>query len=117
MFRAAVVSIVMALAAGSNASLLCSMWCHEAEAAGCEHRETSGGQTIAATDVCPMSGGTSTAYVREDVRSGSLTPQAEHARNVTPFDSGPPPVDAVSVSFTGPCPSRAAKPLVLSLRI
>ena len=117
MFRAAVVSIVLALATGPNASLLCSTWCHQAATAGCEHGDTTGAQTIAANDICPMTVGTSSAYVREDVRRGTSTSQAQHVKNVIPFESGRPPIEAVSVAHAGPCPPLAAQPVVLPLRI
>ena len=117
MFRAAVLSIVLALASGPNVSLLCSIWCHQAATARCAHSDATGGQTIAASDTCQMTVGTSTAYVREDVRRGGSPPEAQSARHVAAFESGPPPVDAVSVAHAGPCLPLAAHPVVLSLRI
>ena len=117
MLRAVAISIVLALATGPNASLLCSTWCHQAATAGCEHRDTTGAQTIATDDACPMTVGIATAYVRDDVRRGASTPQAQHGKNVTPFESGLPPIEAVSASLVGLCTPLAARPPVLSLRI
>ena len=118
MFRAAVLSIVLALAAGTSASALCGAWCHQAGAARtCEHQDSTGARTVAATDLCPGIAGLSTAYVREDVRRGASTPRAQHARNVAPFESGPPPIAAELVLHAAHRTPLAARPLVLSLRI
>ena len=39
-FRAALFSIVLTLAVGQNAGLLCKVWCHDATSAGCPHQDS-----------------------------------------------------------------------------
>jgi hypothetical protein len=69
-FRAAVLSIVLIIAAGPSASLFCKAWCdpHAAAASGCQDEGTGGSTRIASFDSCqdPLEG--SIALVRQEQR-------------------------------------------------
>jgi hypothetical protein len=118
-FRAAVLSIVLTLVAGPNASLLCAVWCHpEAATAGpCEHPDLTSTPSIAGNDSCPDIAVSSTALVREDVRRVVSAPAARHAVPVAPFQFAPPPSQPASARESGQRSGLEARPLVLALRI
>ena len=119
MFRAAVLSIVLTLAVGSTASLLCAVWCHpEAAAAGpCEHPNPTSTPSVTSNDSCPDIAAASTAFVREDVRRGVSAPDALQAVVVAPFQFTPPPSHPASVRESAQRSLLDARPLVLALRI
>ena len=115
-FRAAVVSIVLTLAVGQNAALLCSVWCHPPEAATgvCEHPPVTS-PSVTGNDSCTVRAAEATALVREDVRRGA-TPDAQHGVVVAWFQFGPPPAHSTSGRQLRQTPLRAS-PLILALRI
>jgi hypothetical protein len=117
-FRAAVLSIVLALVAGPNASLLCAVWCHpEAATAGpCEHPDPTSTPSIAGNDSCPDIAASSTALVREDVRREVSAP-AQHAVLVARFQFAPPPHHSASAREVANRSTLEARPLDLALRI
>ena len=117
MFRAAVLSIVLTLAVGPNASLLCAIWCHpDAASAGpCEHSNATSTPRLATDDSCRASVAGSTAFVREDMRRGVFTPQAQHAVVVLAFQFTPPP-PVSSTREAAQSPTLETQPLV-TLRI
>lgn len=118
MFRAAVFSIVLTLAVGPNASLLCAIWCHpDAAAAGpCEHPQTTSIPSVTTDDSCPAIAAGSTAFVREDMRRGVSTSHAQNAVVVPPFQFTPPPRHLVSTREAAQSPPIETRPLV-TLRI
>ena len=115
-FRAAVLSIVLTLVAGPDASLLCAVWCHpEAATAGpCEHPDPTSTPSITANDSCPDIAASSTALVREDVRRGA---SAQQAVLVARFQLARPPSNLASARDAGQRSPLEARPLVLPLRI
>ncbi|HEU4688320.1 MAG TPA: hypothetical protein VFS23_08175 [Vicinamibacterales bacterium] len=117
MFRAAVLSIVLTLVAGPNASLLCAVWCHpEAAAAGpCEHRDAT--TTITSNDSCPDIAAVTTAFVREDVRRGVSSSEGQIAVLVAPFEFVAPPQSSLFGRELRQHPPLEARPLVVTLRI
>lgn len=119
MFRVAVLSIVMTLAAGPGASLLCVLWCHPQAAAAepCGHRGTTSAPGVTTNDGCPDISAGSTAFVREDLLRGVFTPQAQHAVVVPPFQFTPPSRHAALSRTTTQSRQLEARPLVLALRI
>lgn len=118
MFRAAVLPIVLTLAVGPNASLLCAVWCHpDAASAGqCGHPNATSTPRLATDDSCPAIVAGSTAFVREDTRRGVSTPQAQNAVVVPPFQFTPPPRHAASTREAAQSPPLETRPLV-TLRI
>ena len=117
-FRAAVLSIVLTLAVGPNASLLCAVWCHPDAAAGpCEHPDATSRSSATSEHSCPAIGGGSTAFVREDVRRGVSTPQTKYPVVVPPLLFTPPPPHALSIHAGAQSPPLQTRRVVLTLRI
>jgi hypothetical protein len=69
-FRLAVLSIVFALAAAPEATLLCRLWCpNDASAGDCEHHPQASSISVKATDACDAAGASIVAALsREDGR-------------------------------------------------
>ena len=117
-FRAALLSIVLTLAVGQNASLLCAVWCHPLAGltGACEHQEPSTSPSVADKDDCPEVSAPATSFVREDVRREGSAPDTLYAVVVPPFRFSPPS-QSVFGSKPGHRPPVDALPLVLPLRI
>src|SRR5206468_3091359 len=81
MFRAAVLSIVVTLAVGQNAALLCRAWCHPTEgtAAGCQHRNETTSPSVTGKDDCKHLAVGTIAFVREGGYRGKLTTDVQIA--------------------------------------
>jgi len=96
-FRAAVLSIVLALAIGPNATLLCSEWCHpdEVNTSACQHRDPSTSPQVTGEDSCRIAPDATTAFVREEGKRVSPTTDALHAFPIVAFRL-PPPVTKTS---------------------
>lgn len=118
MFRAALFSIVLTLAAGQNAALLCGVWCHSGEgmAGPCEHKTESSSPGIVAHDDCSI-GGNAIVFVRDDARRGTSLPEVEDAVLVPRFALTAPAADTHSGYEPGSRLLLELRPLVLSLRI
>jgi hypothetical protein len=118
-FRAAVLSIVLTLVVGPNASLLCAVWCHPeaATVAHCEHQNPSGSPSVAEKDSCPDIAAGATAFVREDVRRGVSASDGQHAVVVPPFRFVPPPNPSELGRELRQHAPLEARPLVFALRI
>jgi hypothetical protein len=118
-FRAAVLSIVLTLAVGQNAALLCSVWCHPPEAAAnaCEHQHQAPSPGVTANDSCTPLVAEATAFVREDVRRGASAPAAQYGAAPAWFQFAPPPAHSSSGrQLRQQTPLRASR-LILPLRI
>lgn len=116
-FRAAVGLIVLTLAMGPSAVLLCQAWCdpHEAAATGC-HSDRTTSPSLIGNDNCTDTFG-ALAFVREDVRRGTSTPDAPHAVVIPAFRFAPPPTAIRSDHDPGQQSPHEARPLVTPLRI
>ena len=119
MFGAAVVSIVLTLAVGQNAALLCSVWCHPPEAAiGVrEHQHQATTPGITRNDSCARLVAEATAFVREDVRRGVSAPDVQHGVVVPWFEFAPPPAHPTFGSRLGQETAHQGSPRILALRI
>jgi hypothetical protein len=117
-FRAAVLSIVLTLAIGSNATLFCSAWCHplEAKASACQHRDATTPQQIAGGDSCLFVTAAGTAIVREDATRGPGTGDAPYVDYAAfRYPARPAHTDR---TFTASPPVAVGSPLLLTaLRI
>jgi hypothetical protein len=117
-FRAFVLSIVLALAVGQNASLLCAVWCHPqvGPTGTCAHQEPNTSPSWTGNDDCPEVAAPARAFVRENVRREGSAPDALFAVVVPLFQFAPP-----SHSAFGRKPDHGppfdTRPLVLALRI
>ena len=119
MFRAAVVSIVLTLAAGQNAALLCSVRCHPPEAAtgAREHQHQATSPSMTGNDSCTRLVAEATAFVREEVRRGASAPNVLHSVVVPRFEFAPPPAHSTFGRRLGQETLPQASPLILALRI
>lgn len=119
-FRAAVLSIVLTLAVGPSASLLCAVWCHPeaATAAPCEHQDPTNFPSVAEKDSCPDIAAGATTFVREDVRRGVSASDGQLTVVVPPFRFVPQPnPSAFGRNLRQHLPPEANRPLVCALRI
>ena len=118
-FRAAVLSIVLTLVVGPNASLLCAAWCapKAATAGPCEHQDPASAASITTNDSCPDIDASSTALLREDTRRGSSAPWAQQAVLVARSLFAPSPSHSASTGESAQRSLLEARPLVLALRI
>ena len=117
-FRAAVVSIVLTLAVGQDAALLCSVWCHPPEAASahCEPQHQATSPSLTGNDNCTQLRAGATAFVREDVRRGA-TPHAQHGVVFSWFQFTPPPAHSMSGVELQQQTHLRTSALILALRI
>ena len=118
MFRAALLSIVLTLAAGQNAAaLLCDVWCHSVEgmAGACEQQGGTTSPAVAASD-CNVNGSV-IVFVREEAPRSSSVPTVDSGVFVPPFASTPPASGSLSRYEAAGGRRLELRPLVLSLRI
>jgi hypothetical protein len=117
-FRAAVLSIVLTLAIGPNATLLCSVWCHpdEAKASACQHQEATTSR-VTGEDSCRTAATSTMAFVREEAKRGSPTPIAQQAVASPRFRLGLPPAHTLGAYEATASLSAVASPLLIALRI
>ena len=119
-FRAALFSIVLTLAVGQNASLLCEVWCHDATSAGCPHQDSTMSpdstalRSVSADDNCRRAFVGAVAF---DARRAAAAPDAQNALVVPRFRLAPSPTDVRSGSESGRRLPLEAQPLVTTLRI
>jgi hypothetical protein len=117
--RLVLLSIVLTLAAGQNAALLCKVWCdpHEAPASGCHHQHAPTFPSATAGDHCNDVVLNVPAFVREDERPRVSAPDVQHALAGPRFQFAPP----LTVTRPGNPPGQdwllERRPLVTALRI
>jgi hypothetical protein len=117
-FRAALLSIVLTLAAGQNAALLCGTWCHSAAgmAGACEHQTQSVTPRLGANDDCVVNGNP-VLFVGEDGRRSASAPNVAGAVAVVRFAFTPPAAGTLSRHEPNSRLLLELRPLVLALRI
>jgi hypothetical protein len=118
-FRATVLSIVLTLVAGSNASVLCRAWCDPAAAAatGCHHTDGTQSATLTGTDECGKAVPNSAVVVKEDARRGAPSSDLQQAVMVPRHHRGTSSSEAHPGDDPGCTWSLAQRPLVTALRI
>lgn len=96
MFRAALLSIVFSLTVGQNVALLCSTWCdaHAAAASACQHKNSSTTPGVAGDENCDKVVVAAIAVLREDVRRGVSSPDANQAIPVPRYQLAQLTIDA-----------------------
>jgi hypothetical protein len=117
--RAAVLSIVLTLAVGPNASLLCRIWCHpQADAAtGCHHVDPTTSPSVAGDGSCDHVVLSAAAVFPDNVRRAVSAPDADYAILVPRYQL------ALSTTDTRPRPEPGRewrlenRPLLATLRI
>ena len=116
MFRAALFSIVLTLAVGQNAGLLCKVWCPDATSAECPHPDSTTSPSVRADGNCERAVAGAVAFVREDARRNAAAPDAQNALVVPRFRLTPSPT-YVRPGFESGRRLLEERPLVLTLRI
>lgn len=120
-FRTAVLWIVMTLAAGQNAALLCSTWCdaHALAASACHHLDPASGTTVGAADDCCKAALSSCtiAFLREDVRLGVSSAVLIDAIPASPSQPAHSTIDARQGQSRGRDWSHEKRPLPTALRL
>jgi hypothetical protein len=117
-FRAALLSIVLTLAAGQNAAaLFCGIWCHSGEgmAGACEQQGEKTSPAVVAND-CRVNGSV-IVFVREDARRSTSAPTDVGAAFVPRFAFTPPAAGILSAHEPSNRQLLELRPLVLTLRI
>ena len=119
MFRATVLSIVLILVAGPNATMLCKAWCDPAAAAavGCHHRDGSPSATLTGTDDCGKTVPNSAIVVKEDARRGAPSSDPQQAVMLPGHHRAISSSEAHPGHDPGCMWSLAQRPLVTALRI
>ena len=117
MFRAALFSIVLTLAVGKNASLLCKVLCPDTTSAGCPHQDSMTSPSVSAHDNCRGDVGGAVAFVREDARRTAAAPDAQNAPAVRRFLLALSHIDLGFGFESGRRLLLEERPLVIALRI
>jgi hypothetical protein len=115
-FRAALFSIVLTLAVGQNASLLCKVWCPEPTSAECPHQDSTS-PSVSAHDNCRSDVDGAVAFVREDARRTAAAPNAQNALAVPRFLLALSHTDLGFGYESGRRLLFEERPLVIALRI
>jgi hypothetical protein len=116
-FRAALLSVVLTLAVGQNAGLLCTAWCVplDATSAPCPHQEPATSPTVRGVDNCNNLG--MVAFVREDGRRTARASDCQNALIVRGLQIAQAPTDLWFGRNSGRLPLLERRPLVLARRI
>ena len=119
LFRAAVLSIVLTLAIGPNAELLCKAWCHpQANAANeCRHEEPANSASVAGDNGCDHVGLNVGAFLREEIPPGGHSSGVAHAVVVPRYQLARLTTDARPAHEPGREWSLEKRPLSTALRI
>jgi hypothetical protein len=116
-FRAALVLVVLTLAIGQDAGLLCKIWCPDATSTACPHHESTTSPSVRADDTCTNGAVAAVAFVREDGRRTVPAPDAQNALVVLRFRFVTPPTDPRPGYESGRRLLLEERPLVTALRI
>ena len=115
-FRAVLFSIVLTLAVGQNAGLLCKVWCHDATSAACAHQDSTTSPSVSGDD-CRSAVLGAVAFVPEEGRRTAPPPDAQNALVILRFRLAPSPTDLRSGFEAGQRQLLEERPLILALRI
>lgn len=109
---------MLTLAAGQDAALLCSVWCHSGGgmAGACEHQTQATTPGVLANDDCAVNVNP-VIFVREDGRRSASAPDVAGAIAVARFAFTPPAGSTLSVYEPNSRLLLELRPLVLALRI
>jgi len=116
-FQAALLLIVLTLAAGQDAALLCGVWCHSGGGmAGACEQQTEPTSPIITNDDCTISGN-AIVFVREDARRSTSAPTVQNGALVPQFAFTSPASGSLSGYEEAGRQLLESRPLVLALRI
>lgn len=119
MLQAAVLSIVLTLATGPSAALLCKTWCtpQAVQANGCHKMAPTASTKVGGHDTCDDLGLGLAPYIREDMRRGVSVPDVAHAILVAGYQFRPSTINALPCHEPGREWSLEQRPLSTILRI
>lgn len=118
MFRAALFSIVLALVAAPEATLLCKVWCpSEAGARDCRHHGWASSVALQTTDRCDAAAPSVVAVTGEAGRRDAPDAGARHAVPRQPFALVPSHQATDTVEFWARENVLEARPLETILRL
>ena len=119
MVRAAVLSIVLTLAVGPNAALLCPFWCQpdKAQSSACPHQGGLSSLRVTGEDSCRTALGGPTAVVREEGTTGSRIGHRTHGTIVEAFPLDLPMTDPADTCQAGQSLDRHVPFVLTALRI
>ena len=118
MLRAALFSIVLTLAAGQNAALLCLVWCGSLATSDCHHRDSGSTSASVASDTsCDHVAPGVSAFLKEDGSRTASAPDGDHAIEVPRYHLRHLTTDARPGHEPGHERSLANRPLSTALRI
>lgn len=117
--RAVVLSLVVTLAVGQDAALLCRAWCNPqmAAASGCLHQESANSPSVAGDNNCDHVVLSVSAFLRAEVRPGTPSPDVGHAIVAPPYQLAHSTTDARRGQEPGRGSSLQQRPLATALRI
>jgi hypothetical protein len=116
-FRASLFSIVLTLAIGQNAGLLCKVWCPDATSTACPHQHPMTSPSVRADDTCNKVMVGAVTFVWEDGRRTAPAPDAQNSSVVLQFRFVAPPPD-LRLGYESERRMLLEKhPLVIALRI
>jgi hypothetical protein len=118
-FRIALLAIVLSLAIGPDASLLCSVWCDPQAAAtiGCDHGRSTNALTMSADSSCDRVVPGVGAFLQEDGGRSSVDTVAGQATSVACYQLAPLTSSTRSGQEPGREWSLENRPLSTALRI
>lgn len=118
MFRAAVLSTVLTLAAGPNMALSCPIWCHGemATTSACQQHDATTFPRVTGGDSCRMAATDAPAVVREESKRDVLTNHGHQASIGAGFDLAAPLTRSCSIRSAGTL-KDGSPPVLIALRI
>jgi hypothetical protein len=117
MFRAGLLSIVLTLALGQNATLFCKVWCPEATSTGCPHQDSTTSPSVRADDNCTTVVVRAVTFVREDGRHAARASDSQKALIARGFQIAQAPTDLWFSGDSGRLRLLEHRPLIVALRI
>jgi hypothetical protein len=115
-FRAALVSVVLTLAIGQNAGLVCKLWCHDATSTECPHQD-SASPSVRADGNCTTVAVAAVTFVPEDGQRTASSPDAQTAGGALRFQFLAPPPDPLRGDESGRLLLLEQRPPAIPLRI
>jgi hypothetical protein len=115
--RTVLLSVVLTLAIGPNAGVVCKVWCHDASSTGCPHQDSATSPSVRADDNCTTTAVGAVTLAREDGRRTAPAPDAQNALGILRFRLVAPPTDPRSGHEPGRRRMLEERPLVIALRI
>ncbi len=118
MFRVAVFSIVLTLAA-PQAALVCKLWCQPSEAAtsGCPHHDQTLSASVKSADGCSVAASSVPSFIREDGPRAATGSDVAHAIPIPRYRLVRPPSELRLIESSERAWTLEKRPLETTLRL